>query len=202
MNTMDLLRRSTVPEGRSGDWRVERFEIDEMGARLANLRMTFQGHGYRAVQPGVFTRLVRGKPPGGTTVMSDTRAELMDHYEPISMAAGNVLINGLGLGIVAQACLRKSEVSSVTVIEQSPDVINLVVPHIANDRLAVIRADALTWNPPKGSRYAMVWHDIWDNICSDNLEQMKLLHRRYGRRTDWQGSWCRDECEDARRIGY
>ena len=35
-------------------------------------------------------------------------------------------------------------------------------------------------------------HDIWDDICLDNLETMATLHRKYGRRCDWQGSWKRD----------
>jgi hypothetical protein len=34
----------------------------------------------------------------------------------------------------------------------------------------------------KGKRYDMVWHDIWDDICSDNLEGMAKLHRKYGDR--------------------
>ena len=62
-------------------------------------------------------------------------------------------------------------------------------------KLNIICADALEWKPPKGTRYNAVWHDIWDNICGDNLDDMKKLHRKYGRRTNWQGSWCRDQCE-------
>jgi hypothetical protein len=31
------------------------------------------------------------------------------------------------------------------------------------------------------------------------LVEMRSLHRRYGSRCDWQGSWCRRECERARR---
>lgn len=191
MGASDLLQKSSVPEGELGNWRVERFEVDKSGADLFNLRQTLQGTGSRYILPGTYTRLVRGR---STTVMSDTRAELDDHWEIVYKAKDHVLIHGLGLGIVAQACLRKPEVTHVTVIEKSGDVIDLVAPHIADDRLTVLHADALTWKPPKGQRYGAVWHDIWDDICGDNLEQMRFLHRRYGRRTDWQGSWCHKEC--------
>lgn len=44
----------------------------------------------------------------------------------------------------------------------------------------------------------MVWHDVWDYIDANNLTQMHALHRKYGRRADWQGSWCRDQCERQR----
>jgi hypothetical protein len=75
-----------------------------------------------------------------------------------------------------------------------------VAPHIGDDRLRVIHADALKWMPPKVMRWSVVWHDIWDDISVDNLNEMTKLHRRYGRRCDWQGSWCRAECERARGI--
>jgi hypothetical protein len=189
----------TVPEGISGPWRIERFTITEGGARLANLRMTFGGHGYRSVRPGVFTKLVGS--PGGL-MMSDTPAEIRDHWEPIERATGTCLVNGLGIGMVIQAMLRKPEVDRVDVVEVSSDVIALVAPHyqaMFGDRLRVIHADALTWRPAKGVRYDVVWHDIWRDICLDNLDQIKLLKRAYGRRCDWQGVWGEPELHELKR---
>jgi hypothetical protein len=91
------------------------------------------------------------------------------------------------------------QVTHVTVIEKSPDVIKLVGPSFADPRVTIIEADAYTYQPPKGIRYNAVWHDIWDNICGDNTEGMGKLHRKYGRRTDWQDSWCKAECQEANR---
>jgi spermidine synthase len=118
----------------------------------------------------------------------------------VSAAQGHVLFNGLGLGMVLQACMEKEKVEKATVIELSQDVIDLVAPHykaMYGDRVDIIKADAMAWSPPKGTRYGMVWHDIWTYICGDNYEQMKTLHRRYGSRSDWQGSWCRYEAKKA-----
>jgi predicted membrane-bound spermidine synthase len=128
-------------------------------------------------------------------IMSDTPAEVADHRELIHVASGSVLLNGLGLGVAARLILAKPVVTDVTIIELSPDVIKLVSPHISDPRLTIIEADAFTWQPPRGKRFNAVWHDIWDDICSDNLPGMHKLHRRYGRRADWQGSWCRELCE-------
>jgi hypothetical protein len=58
-------------------------------------------------------------------------------------ATGDVLINGLELGIAAQIGFAKAQVSSVTVIKDSEDVIGVVVPHLADHRLTGIHADAL-----------------------------------------------------------
>lgn len=198
--TSELLSKTDIPEGQRGDWRIARFEISEPAARLENLHLTINGYGYRYVEPGTFTSLTYC----GGLVTSDTRAELRDHFEPVQRAQGQVLINGLGLGIVTEACLKKPEVEHVTVIEISENVIALVKPYLEqryDGRLAVIHADALTWQPPRGVIYDVVWHDIWNNICLDNWETMTKLHRRYGKRCRWQGSWCRCEVQRLRKLG-
>jgi spermidine synthase len=138
--------------------------------------------------------------------MSDTVDEIRDHLGPIRRATGKCLVNGLGLGMVLQGMLNKPEVEHVTAIEISPDVIALVAPHYQErfgDRLTIIQADALVWRPSKGTRFNVVWHDIWDDMSEDNLPDMHKLHRSYGRRCDWQGSWGRDIIEaNHRRNSY
>ena len=127
--------------------------------------------------------------------MSDTPAELSDFRHILYRCKGHVLINGLGLGIVADAVLSREGVDHVTVIEVSSDVIALTGPTLEaryGDKLTIVNADALAWKSPRGIRYNVVWHDIWDTICGDNKETMSKLHRKYGRRCDWQDSWCRD----------
>jgi spermidine synthase len=125
--------------------------------------------------------------------------EVLSNMGFVNAAKGKVLINGLGLGMVLTEILKKSEVTEVTVIEKSKEVIELVGSYFKDSRLTIINADAFEYKPPKGKRYDCVWYDIWDYICVDNIEEMKKLHRKYGRRTDWQRSWKRDECEHHRR---
>lgn len=188
---MSLMEKVTIPVGESGPYSISRFTISKEEAALENLRMSFSGWGRRHVHEGEYTALRRG----GVMVMSDTPAEMMDHYWFVQRAEGSILINGLGIGMCLKAVLAKAEVTDVTVIEVSSDVIRLVAPHYNDPRLQIINADAYTWQPPKGKRYNAVWHDIWNDICSDNLPEMEKLHRKYGRRTDWQGSWCKAECK-------
>jgi len=184
-----------VPEGASGPWKVERFTVDPN---------VWQGFGRRCVPPGEYTRLLRE----GVLVMSDTPDEWRDHLglvwavekEVKAQPEGpvKVLLHGLGLGMILQGVLNVDPRVEVTVVEQSEDVVKLVWAHYADrypGRVQLIQGDALTWQPPKHARWNAVWHDIWDYVCSDNLEQMTLLHRRFGRRCNWQGSWARGLCE-------
>lgn len=190
------MEKVSVPEGRSGIWSVTRFEVTREHAAFYNLN----AHG-RGIAPGVYTRLTRG----GGVVMSDTPAEMRDHYEAVRAAHGHVLLNGLGLGMVLQAVLEKPNVARVTVVELSPDVINLVAPHYQERygaRLEIIQADAYTYEP-QAPAYGAVWHDIWDDLCTDNLPQMTRLKRKYGRRAEWQGCWGEHEIRrQARRVPY
>lgn len=187
-----------VPDGKSGDYQIETFEVNVDSANLHNIRAIMKP-GNRTIEPGMFKRLMRSDNGfGGTVVMSNTPAEVEDHWEFFDNArtAKTVLINGLGLGVILTKLLAEDTLEKVTIIEVSPDVIKLTSPTFENDsRVEIIQADALEYRPPVGVRYDVVWHDIWDYICEDNLESMKKLHRKYGRRCGWQGSWCRELCE-------
>lgn len=179
-----------IPEGKIGDWEVKKFEVTDEGAKKYNF-FSVLSFSFRRVVPGWFTKLTYK----GETIMSDTRDEIRDHREPIDRGFGHCLINGLGLGMITKALLDKPEVIKVTVIEIVPEVIELVGVHLLNrypDRLEIIQSDALTYKPQKDVYFDMVWHDIWPTICTDNYPDMKLLHRRYGRKARWQGSWGRD----------
>ena len=182
-----------VPDGESGNWRVETFSISKEEAAFANI------HAIRnplsRVEPGTYKRLMRGR----TVVMSNTRMEVITNAAIIRAAHGCVLLNGLGLGMVLTAILAKERVEAVRIIEKSEDVIRLVAPSFAHDpRIEIIHADALTYKSAPGERFNAVWHDIFDDICEDNLPTMHTLHRKYGRRCDWQESWARAWCERKR----
>jgi len=188
-----------VPEAVGTRWAVRQFSVSEEDASLSNLLRSFNpGHAGRFIEPGTYTGLYRLNEEGDptTVVMSDTRAEIIDHLWPWQEArdrGGRVLIHGLGLGMFLGAVLRLDNVTEVTVVEVSREVIELIGPTYTTDpRVKIIHGDAMTWKPPVGSRWSVVWHDIWDTICGDNWPEMKRLHRRFGSRADWQASWSRN----------
>ena len=180
----------SVPEGKSGDWEVRRFEV-ENGIEL--LRMRWGGRG---CDPGQYTQLLHR----GGIVMSDTEAEIRDLRELIWRARGRVLLAGLGLGVAPGAILKKKEVKHVSVVELSKDVIHLVAPFFACCRVTIHQGDIFTipLNKLGPGKFDAAWFDIWPNICADNLPEMHKLHRRFARRATWKGSWCRYECERVR----
>ena len=176
----------TLPNMEKGEWRIERFTTDRL-----DFHSLLRGRGVPVGE--TFTRAMRNK----LLVASDMPAEMRDQSEAVYRARGHCLVNGLGIGLVLKNILAKPEVASVTVVEISQDLIDLVSPHYADPRVTFVCADALQYQPPKGKRYQMIWHDIWDGICSDNLPAMASLKRKYAKRCDWQGCWAECECRRA-----
>ena len=170
--------RSSVPEGKSGIWEVKKFEVEK---DLCLLRMMRDGRG---TVPGMYTRLSRN----GKVIMSDTDAEFGDLYHFLRLVKGRVLIHGLGLGIALQGALLK-DVTHVDVVEQSEDVIKLVAPHFTDERVNIIQGDCFEHKWNRETKWDIVWHDIWDDLCGDNLPEMSTLKRKFGRRCEWQGCW-------------
>lgn len=195
----------TVPEGEEGGIKVEKFTIGEHD--IYNFKHSLIGRG---TAPGDYTRLMEEYVDAHGRLrsriwMSDTDAERRDHYEAVHAMqmtnAKRVLINGLGLGMVVGAALALDHVEHVDVVERDERVIKLVGPHYDPERVTVHQADAYeqmkAW--PKGTRWDVAWHDIWPDLCTDNLEEMAKLHRSYGSRVRWQGSWGKKMLEGIRR---
>lgn len=188
--------RVSLPEGSSGPFHVEHFSISEAEARLFNATRSRLD---RDVRPGTYTRLMEGR----TVWMSDTPAEQQDHQEAVERADGRCRVHGLGLGMVVEAMLKRPRVDRVEVVEASIDVIALVAPTLQarwGDRLVVIHADAYRLRPARGDRYGVVWHDIWPNLCSDNLPEMAALKEIWAPVAKWQGCWGEPECRLQRQL--
>lgn len=191
-----------VPEGSRGPWRIVRFEVPEHDLR--RISYALQG---RPVPPGWYTKLQHRD--AYEPMMSDTPAEQRDHNEMLwklrEPTTKSVLINGLGIGMVLKWALDQPHVERVDVVEMDADVILLVGPHYMNmaerlgKTLSIYHHDAYEMEWPKGSRWDVAWHDIWPDICVDNLPLMAKLNRKYGRRVGWQGCWSQAICQRQQR---
>ena len=189
-----------VPDGKSGAWAVGTFTVTKEDAMFENIRAVFSSQrGRGRIKAGDYKKLTRN----GEVIMSNTPDECTDFMHFVYIARGSVLVNGLGLGCLLKELLEKPSVTEITVIEKSPDVIALVADTYRKDsRVTIIEADCFTWQPPKGKYYDFVYHDIWDNITSDNLPEMAKLHRKYGKRCYYQESWCKRQCQEVKRRNY
>jgi hypothetical protein len=189
--THEMPWKVDLPEGKRGRVEIRKFTIEENS--LGNMLL-----GMRASRAGEYTALFRD----GRLWMSDTDAEQRDHWKAdwqIRISGGRILVMGLGLGMIVHRALQYEHVEHVDVVEIDPDVAELVGQHYAGPRCTVHVADAYEIKWPRGTRWSYAWHDIWPDLCEDNLPEMARLARSYGRRVDQQGFWGKELLLQERR---
>lgn len=118
----------------------------------------------------------------GSLVMSNTPMEKRTNSEFVFNATGDVLIGGLGIGLIIMPLLEKNEVKSITVLEKYQDVIDCVLPQLKpydkKNKLKVICADCFEWKTK--NKYDTIYLDIWAYINKDVYnEEMKPLKRKF-----------------------
>ena len=175
---------------------IEHYEVTKLDADMASMRGMY-------TEPGKVAIL----KVHGRTFMSDTYHERRSNNQFAWRAKGDVLVAGLGLGMILHPVLDKPEVTSVTVIEKYPEVVELITPTLPHrEKLVLITADIFNWQAPKGMKWDTIYFDIWADMCGDNLEEIAKLHQRFkGRKKPggWMDSWAKDEIKDnVRRRGW
>jgi len=188
-----------LPEAERGVARVQHLTLEGEAARQAS----YVAGDYISTPPGSYALLfIKSESGNSTCMMSDLSYERSTCLEVVKRAHGDVLIAGLGLGMILHPILEKPEVERVTVVEKFPDVIALISPTLpTTSKLAIVTADIFEWTPPSGARYDMIWFDIWPDIAFSRLAEMRELHRRFAPylRAEspacWMESWHRQESE-------
>lgn len=167
-----------VPPGELGVAKVEHAVVTEHDAAFAAIRR-------ERLSPGVLTQLFIH----GQLMMSDGDMEKASNSRAAYQAHGDVLVAGLGIGMVLVPMLRNPDVKSVLVVEKWQEVVTLVYPHLCDylghelaDKLAVTVGDVFTWKPETGQSWDWIYFDIWPDICTDNLPEITKLKRRFAKR--------------------
>lgn len=153
------------------------------------------------IPSGDYIRLIdKHKSMFDNVVMSDTPMEHRTNQEILEKAHGDILIGGLGIGMILIPLLEKEDVKSITVVEKYQDIIDLVLPQLPeNKKLKVINGDIFENTFPRGTKFDIIYFDIWNYINSDVYEEMKHLKKKYKRclksKKDNPNSWMKCWCE-------
>lgn len=138
-----------------------------------------------------FHALVNGIPQGDyiklsdnfDVIMSNTPMEKRTNTDLMMSAHGDVIVGGLGIGMVLYSLDNNTDVTSVTVLEKNKDIIELnCLEGRFSDKIKVIEADVFTWKPERGKKYDYIYMDIWAYVNSDVYKsEMVPLKRKYSR---------------------
>ena len=141
--------------------------------------------------------------------MSDTNMEKRTNSDFVINAHGNVLIGGLGIGLILLAVQQdKEDVKQITVVEKNMEVIELVGNQLPlNSKVHIIHDDVFDYAPQM--KYNTIYMDIWNYINEDIYkEQMKPLISRYRRylvpksedENRYIECWCKRQAKNGERI--
>lgn len=162
---------SLLEEGEIGDFSIKKYDIT-----MNNLRAV----------------LIEGLLPGSyVNLMQKSECIMRNSFESrkasewfVEHAFGDVLIGGLGIGMVIMAIQDMEEVTSITVVEKYQEVIDLVgnqLPFL--DKVQIIKEDVLHWMPEADKRYDCIYLDIWNhvdfNIYQKEMIPLKLRYNRF-----------------------
>jgi hypothetical protein len=200
-----------LTDGMDGNAELQIYELSQFEAAKYNLAQAVGSTPEMVIQPGKYVRLLVDRD----LMMTDAPHEAHSNRDIIDGAKGNVLIAGLGLGMILIPILLKQKVKTVTVIEKSQGVINLVGPRMLAWRehqgvigakpapLIIVHGDAETWEPPLPLKWDIIYLDIWPTIDTRNLPQIARLKRKYRKYLSpggWLGVWVEKVIQKRRRY--
>jgi len=155
------------------------FRMDERGRVLPQLGWFDRAFSFPAIRED------------GRVWMTVTPNEINTIQPAVQESRGKVLTFGLGLGYYAFHCLLKADVTSVTVVEKNPAVIDvftrLLLPFFPRkEDLRIIRADAFDYAanimPQEGfdTVFTDLWHDVADGIpLYQRMKALEVPGRNY-----------------------
>lgn len=184
-----------LEERETENFKLEKFEIKE--------------YHFRGIPIGKYVRLIDKNISFYNCIMSDTPMEHNTNRRILNMANGDVLIGGLGIGMILMPLMEKEEVKSITIIEKEQEIIDMVASQLPlNDKVKIINGNIYDNTFPRGTKFDTIYFDIWNTISTDDYEDMKYLKKLYKRclrskkenPNAWIGSWAEYEAKNGRRL--
>lgn len=147
------------------NYKIEKFTIES-----GNIVALVQG-----IPTGEYVRLMNGSE----LLMSNTPMEKRTNLDFLIKANGDVLIGGLGIGLIVLPLLEKENVNSITIVEKSSEIIEMVGKQLnLSDKVKIVNDDIYTYEPEQ--KFDTIYIDIWPAVNSDIWkEEMKPLKQRY-----------------------
>jgi hypothetical protein len=213
---LDLVYPKQVIETET--YKIDRVVLSEDDVRDQQMRNFMDGNSWLTWGLKHDFPYVRLKKKGEGVMMSDTPMERNTNQNFIRNANGDVLIFGLGLGLVIIPLLKKQDVRSILVVELHQDLIDVVLPILKESdtegKLSVMQGDCFEIHNtiPKEKKFDCVYGDIWISINQDNYEEMKTLTKNWKNRINrenpnsfidhWMKDYLKKQIQKDKREAY
>lgn len=181
-----------LPERKSGKMTVEHYIKKDSTPIIGHRQALLRGVPPATAKIGPDGLKVTQLCENGGVWMSDLPEELFQIEEAIAgfQPEGDVLVGGLGLGLLATRLDQMTEVASVTVIEKSKDVIKICTPE--DSGITTVHGDIFKFLKSNHTAYDCYMLDTWagtneSTYWSDVFRQRRMIRNRFGARPK---IWC------------
>lgn len=131
-------------------------------------------------------------------VMSNSMMERLSNYHFVKAAKGDVLVAGLGMGMILLALQKKKNVKSITVVEIDEELRDLVMKGLRkrlNKKVKIEIGNIFQYHTKK--KFDFIYCDIWNQITGTNLPEMNALRwklssflKKDGNLSNWRENDC------------
>jgi len=128
---------------------------------------------------------------GDQLIMTDRQSETNEHDVFFNLALrGNVLVTGLGVGLVNEHLITVPEIKRVVIVEKHKEVIDMVWPHCKrDDRFEIVHDDADTW-PISTMHFDYAWLDHWTELHEmSQADWCKFILDKYSDHCNFVMTW-------------
>jgi len=132
-------------------------------------------------QVGLFTKELNNQ-----LIMTNGTYEKIWNYDFVKKAKGDVLIGGLGIGLIVLAIQDKPEVTSITIVEKFQDIKDFISSKLPfNNKVNIIVSDFFDYKVPEGIKYDTMFIDLYGDVVSqrtwflENYSQYKRNEDSY-----------------------
>ena len=129
------------------------------------------------------------------TMMSNHESETITNQKFIDSAKGDVLIFGLGLGLIVFPLLKEIGIRRILIVELDEGLIDMISPIIrfqdSSRKVEIVKGDCFSWETPE--KFDTIYFDIWEIIDEKAYSEMEILEKRYQKNLKeggWIDSWC------------
>lgn len=133
-------------------------------------------------------------------MMSTHESEILTNQKFLDVCKGDVLVFGLGLGLIIFPLLNFKNVKSITIIEIDSDLIQsvgkLISTQDVDKKVNIINDNAFEYYKINKNFYDVIYFDIWaviDKLAFDEMKTLKGLYYKFLKPGGWIDSWCSEE---------
>lgn len=133
-------------------------------------------------------------------MMSNHESETKTNQKFLDAAKGDVLIFGLGIGLIIFPLLEDDDITSITIIEIDNGLIDMISPIIKErdtySKVEIVNCDAFEYHNLISKNYDTIYFDIWatiDENSTNEMDQLENLYKKNLNEFGWIDSWCSEE---------